>query len=341
MQRQSTLVILFLSAALVPCSLCAETEGTVIPLWKNGAPGFEDRKDPEEAQSYWVKNVHNPSVTAFFPKKEQATGAAVIVCPGGGHRLLVFDAEGVQAARYLNKIGVAAFALKYRLGREEGSPYQIERHALADGQRAMRLVRSRAEEWGLDPSRLGIMGFSAGGEVVSMVAYADGKGDPDSEDPVERVSARPDFQILIYPGPLGIPETIKYGAPPAFLLVANDDFGAARSVMSLLPKLRSAGVPVETHLFARGGHAFNMGNRSTLKTLSTWPDRLHDWMNDNFILDATGKSEYEKELAQRRERMERFRQRLRERKRQNEAKGKDVQEAPKSDSRSQSQQRNR
>ncbi len=290
----------------------AQSAGEVIHLWEAGAPGFEDRKDdPEQAESYWVKSIHNPSITAFFPEQEKATGAAVVICPGGGHRELVFKAEGVEAAEYLNSIGVAAFALKYRLGREEGSPYEIEQHALQDGQRAMRLVRSRAAEWGLDPTRIGILGFSAGGEVVSMLSYADGSGSADAEDPIERVSARPDFQILIYPGGLGIPESIPSDAPPAFLLVANDDFGASRNVVSLLPKFRSAGVPVEMHVYARGGHAFNMGNRSKLTTLQTWPRRLGDWMKDNFILDPEGREAYNQELAAQRERMERFRQRQR------------------------------
>src|SRR6185295_17393073 len=131
--------------------------------------GFENRREEAQvAKDYWVKNIHNPSITVFLPPKEKATGAAVVICPGGGHRELVFNAEGVDAAQFLNSIGVAAFALKYRLGREPGSPYSIQEHARADGLRALRLVRSRAAEWGVDPARVGIMGFSAGGEVVSM-----------------------------------------------------------------------------------------------------------------------------------------------------------------------------
>ena len=259
-----------------------------IPLWPKGAPGFEGRKDePELAKDYWVKNIHNPSITAFLPPREKATGAAIIICPGGGHRELVFNAEGAEAARYLNSIGVAAFALKYRLGREPGSPYKPEIHALEDGVRAMRLVRGRAEEWGLDPKRVGIMGFSAGGEVASMVAYHPGEGNPGAIDRVDRLNSRPDFQILIYPGPLGIPEKIPTGSPPAFLLVANDDRGAARVVASLFQKYRDAGAPVEMHVFARGGHAFNMGNRSQLETLKHWPQRLAEWLGDNAILDPS------------------------------------------------------
>src|SRR5262249_12956478 len=151
---------------------------------------------PEQAKDYWVRNIHNPSITVFLPPKEKATGAAVVICPGGGHRLLVFNAEGVEAARYLNSIGVAAVALTYRLGREQGSPYKIEKHAREDGMRAMKLVRSRAREWNIDPARVGIMGFSAGGEVASMVAFDPGEGDPKAADPVDRLSSRPDFLVM-------------------------------------------------------------------------------------------------------------------------------------------------
>ncbi len=256
-----------------------------IPLWPKGAPGFEERRhEPEAAESYWVKNVHNPTLTAFLPDEELATGAAAVICPGGGHRLLVYEAEGVDAAHYLNSLGVTAFVLKYRLGREPESPYEIEVHAKQDGLRAMRLVRSRAQQWKLDPQRIGIVGFSAGGEVVSLVAYADHQGQTDSPDSVERVSARPDFQVLIYPGGIGIPDQIPPDSPPAFMLVTDPDTAAAKNVLDLLTKLRAADVSVECHLFALGKHGFNMGQRSKLKTLSQWPDRLGDWMSDNGLL---------------------------------------------------------
>jgi acetyl esterase/lipase len=274
-------------AAIVSLSatVLAADEPIEIPLWPNGAPGFESRKDePPEAKDYWIKNIHNPTITAFLPPKEKATGAAVIICPGGGHRLLVYNAEGAEPARYLNSLGVAAFALKYRLPREAGSPYSLDKHPKQDGQRAMRLVRSRAQEWGIDPNRIGIMGFSAGGEVVSWVTYAPDDADPNAADPIDRLSSKPNFQVQIYPGPLGIPEKIPPDAPPAFLLVANDDRGAARNVATLFQRYREAGRPVEAHVFARGGHAFNMGNRSKLQTLRKWPERLADWMADNDLL---------------------------------------------------------
>jgi len=283
------LATVFLSAA-ISSSLLTAAEPQVIPLWPKGAPGFEDKRAiPERAESYWVKNIHNPSITAFLPPKDKANGAAILVCPGGGHRELVFNAEGVEPAKYLSDLGVAAFALKYRLGREEGSPYQVDVHPKEDARRAMRVIRSHAAEWGIDPNRVGIMGFSAGGEVVSMVAYDSGDGDPNAADPIARLSYHPDFQIMIYPGPLGIPETIPANAPPAFMLVANDDRGASGVIASLFQKYRAARRPVELHVFSKGGHAFNMGNRSKLATLKGWPQRLADWLGDNDYFPAAAK----------------------------------------------------
>ncbi|HYA78903.1 MAG TPA: alpha/beta hydrolase [Candidatus Nitrosopolaris sp.] len=266
--------------------LCAK-ELQTIPLWPNGAPGFENRRnEPELAKDYWVRHINNPSVTVFLPPKARATGAAVVICPGGGHRELVFNAEGVDPARYFNRLGVAAFALKYRLARETNSPYTLD-NAREDAQRAMRLVRSHAREWGLDPNRIGIMGFSAGGELTSMVAFGPTAGNPNAADPIDRVSCRPDFLIEIYPGPLGVPEVVPTNSPPAFFLGADDDLEPARTITDILEKYRKAGVPAEVHLFAKGSHAFNMGYRSKLVTIKGWPQRLTDWMADNNILNPS------------------------------------------------------
>jgi acetyl esterase/lipase len=264
--------------------LAQTTSPEVVPLWPKGVPGFESRRDESElAASYWIKNIHNPSLTVFLPPKDKATGAAVVVCPGGGFRELVFKAEGLEPAQFLTNLGVAAFVLKYRLPRETNSPYSLPNAAREDGQRAMRLVRHHAKEWNINPNRIGIIGFSAGGEVASLATYTQTEGDPNAIDPIDRRSASPNFQIMIYPGPVGIPDVIPPNAPPSFWLAANDDRGPARIISEILPKYRAAKIPIEVHLLAKGGHGFNMGNRSRLSTIKGWPNRLADWLNDNVL----------------------------------------------------------
>lgn len=273
-----------------------------VPLWDNGAPGFEDRRgEPEQARDYWIKNIHNPSITPFLPPNELNTGAAVLVIPGGGHRELVYQAEGIEPAKYLNKLGVAAFVLKYRLAREEGSPYSLDVHPRQDAQRAMRVIRSRAAKWQIDPARLGMLGFSAGGEVVADATFRPTLPSDTISDSIDEGDARPNFVMMIYPGPLGIPESVPPDAPQAFLLVSDDDWGHASSVIRLLSLYHQAGVPVEAHVFSRGGHGYNMGYRSDLVSIKNWPQRMADWMTDNFILDPKGQNAYLAERAKTRE----------------------------------------
>jgi acetyl esterase/lipase len=248
-----------------------------IPVWPNGAPGSEARRgEAEIAAEYWARNIHNPSLTIYRPEPGRANGAAVVILPGGGHRLLVIHPEGTDAARFFTSLGLTAFVLKYRLAREEGSTYTIEGDALADTRRAVRLVREHAAEWGIDPRRIGLMGFSAGGELVTMAA--DGPGGEAVE--------RPDFQILVYPGPLGIPDAVPPGTPPAFLVAANDDECCSAPTLALLTRLRAAHVPAELHLYAQGAHGFNMGQRTPLTGLRDWPRRLAEWMADTGLLRA-------------------------------------------------------
>jgi acetyl esterase/lipase len=277
---------------LLPVALHAADGPQVISLWERGAPGFEDRRnEPEQARDYWVRNIHNPSITVFLASKEKANGTAVLIVPGGGHRELVFKAEGVDPANYLNELGVTCFVLKHRLARETNSPYSLQIHPRQDAQRAMRVIRSRTPAWNLDTKRIGVMGFSAGGEVVAMLVYGPTAGDTNAVDAIDRMSCRTDFQISIYPGPLGVPTgEIPADAPPAFFLVANDDNSHVGPVISQLQKYRQAKRPVEVHLYARGGHGFNLGNRSQLASIKGWPQRLADWLTDNNLLNESADS---------------------------------------------------
>ncbi|MGY4538557.1 acetyl esterase/lipase [Mucilaginibacter sp. UYNi724] len=269
---------------LMLCSYALQAQ-TVIPLWAKGAPGFENRRnEPEQAKDYWVKNIHNPSLTVYLPPAGKANGAAVIVCPGGGHRLLVFNSEGVAPAKFYNDLGVTVFVLKYRLGRDTLSPYKVDIHPKQDAYRAMRLVRSRAAEFNIDSNRIGMMGFSAGGEVVDMVAFSGWQGDPKAVDKIDRAGAKPNFIVQVYPGPGFVPEKIPADAPPAFLVAANDDACCSLPIIQLLQRYREAKVPVEMHMYARGDHAFNMGTNRKLKSINNWPQRLADWLEDSNIL---------------------------------------------------------
>jgi acetyl esterase/lipase len=269
---------------LLPVCVRGQSQPQVIPLWPNGAPGFESRKDiPEQAKDYWVKSINNPSITVYLPPKGKSNGCAVVVAPGGGFSLLVFHAEGEQVAEFLNPLGITVFVLKYRLPNEENSPYSME-NVRQDAYRAVRLVRSRAGEFSIDPKRVGILGFSAGGAVVMMVAFDKGDGDPQAADPVDRLNGRPDFQMMVYPGG-NPPEKIPADAPPAFLICANDDeYGCDKVTLDLLEKFRNAGVPVEAIFFARGRHAFNMGDRSVYAAVRNWPQRMAEWMGDSGFL---------------------------------------------------------
>ena len=265
--------------------------GTVIPLYPNGAPGSEARRgEAEVARDYWVRNVHNPTVTMFAADPRHANGAAIVIFPGGGHRELVWTSEALNFARTLNRMGITVFALKYRLGREQGSPYSIERDGAGDARRAVRLVRANAAAYGVDPHRIGVMGFSAGGELVTLIADNPDPGLGRPGDAIDRESARPDFQILVFPGPLGLPARAAQGAPPAFLTAGSLDECCGTPTVELYRQLRAAGVPAELHMYANAGHAYNL-DESNLLSIIHWPDRLADWLADGGWLDGQSRHE--------------------------------------------------
>jgi len=279
------------AAALLLASAAAMAQQSAPPsfqLWPNGAPGSEKRHgEPETVKDTYVSNIHDPSLTVQRADPRHANGAAVIVVPGGGHRMLVWINEGMLAAKNLNRIGVTAFVLKYRLARDQGSSYSIDGDAASDLRRAVRWVRAHAAEYGVDPQRVGIMGFSAGGELVSLVAD-NPETAPPHRDAIDQQNGRPDFQVLVYPGPLGVPAKSVNGAPPAFLVAGSQDKCCMPPALGLYQQLINAGVSAELHLYADTDHAFNVGQRGERVSLQHWPDRLSDWLSDGGWLVPRG-----------------------------------------------------
>jgi len=254
------------------------------PLWPNGAPGSEARAtEPETLEGTNVCNVHNPSLTPYLPDPAQATGTAVIICPGGGHKKLCLGHEGGALAEWFQARGIAAFVLKYRLAREPNSPYTIQDHAMADTCRALRIVRTRASEWQIKPDRIGIMGFSAGGELAAFAAMQSDPGKPDASDPIDRASSRPDFQALIYPGTSDLFSAEK-SMPPVFIACGYSDRpDIAEGMAKLYLKYKAAGVKAELHIYSEAGHGF--GYRPDAKgAASQWPERFTEWLTDSGFL---------------------------------------------------------
>jgi acetyl esterase/lipase len=258
----------------------------VIPLWPDDAPGSEGWTQ-QECESILppslkvVRNVARPTLTAYFPDPSIANGTAVIVCPGGAFHFLSIDMEGTDVARWLSARGVTAFVLKYRLIRTgDDFAAQVRENlasrdkmaglmrvlrplVIADGRRAVQVVRERAAEWGVVPDRVGIMGFSAGGTVTVGVALEHDAG------------SRPDFAAAIYGGSSEeVP--VPADAPPIFVLCAADDAMAAPRSVRLYSDWVAAGRPVELHIYAQGGHGFGMRKQGLPS--DTWIERLGDWL---------------------------------------------------------------
>jgi acetyl esterase/lipase len=264
---------------------------SIIPLWPNGAPGSEDWSQREQLTPPSatlnipiVRNVTQPTLTAYLPDPAHATGMAVVICPGGAYHLLAIEHEGTAVAQWLNARGIAAFVLRYRLlktpvGDEEFHQHMRETMAdhnrldalatplfpliIADGKQALRVVRQHATEWHITPTRVGIMGFSAGGMVTTGTAT---QYDPES---------RPDFAAPIYSAPCAV-GSIPADAPPLFMALASNDQMAVQSSIPLYSAWQAAGHSAELHIYANGGHGFGM-NKQGLPT-DQWIDRFGDWL---------------------------------------------------------------
>lgn len=256
-----------------------------IPLWPKGAPGSESRAaEAEEFSGSNVSNVHNPTLTPYIPDAGKSTGTSVIICPGGGHSKLCLGHEGYALAEWFRQRGIAAFVLKYRLAREKGSIYTVQDHAMADTRRAIRLVRSRASEWHIKPDRIGILGFSAGGELAAYAAMKSDPGDQNATDAIEKHGSRPDFQALIYPGSSGSFK-VEPGMPPVFLAAGyNDRPDIAEGLATLYLKYKAAKIPAELHIFANAGHGFGYRSDAKASAAARWPERFTEWLGDSGLL---------------------------------------------------------
>lgn len=264
-------------------------EPRAIPLWEQGAKGSEARRqEPEKVDKgpgkCNVSNIHDPSITPYLPEPAKANGTAIIIAPGGGHRMLCLGHEGDSLAEWFAERGIAAFVLRYRLAREEGSQYTVDEHAMADTRRAIRIVRSRAQQWHIRPERIGILGFSAGGELAALAAMQSDGGDRTAADEVERASSRPDFQVLIYPGS-SKRFTVEKGMPPAFIaLGAQDRPDISLGMADLYLKYKAADVPAELHIYSNAGHGFGFRPESK-SAAGAWPERLREWLIDSQLME--------------------------------------------------------
>jgi len=280
--------------ALLIWLLLAPTAAAPEYLWPKGAPGAVGEEERDK-----------PSITAFLAPEDKATGAACIVCPGGGYGGLMTSYEGDEVAQWLNGIGVHGFVLRYRLG-----PRYHHRAMMNDVNRAVRMVRARAAEWRVDPDKIGVWGFSAGGHLAATAATHFDDGKADSEDPVEKVSSRPDYAIMTYPvislvAPythlgstrnllgdkindmelrafLSPEKQVTAKTPPCFLMHTWEDAVSAENSIDFYSALKKANVPAELHLYEKGKHGYGLGLKDPV--LRSWPERLTDWMRVHQLL---------------------------------------------------------
>jgi len=279
----------------------------IVPLWPKTIPNQVSSSEKEVIETNditWITNVQNPTLEIYLPAKRHASGQAIVVCPGGGYSGLAYDWEGTDVAKWLNSKGIAAFVLKYRLPKSN-SLIEPHKAPLMDAMRAMRVVRANASDWDIDETNVGIMGYSAGGHLASTLATHYDTRQPEYDE-LDGISARPDFAILIYPVITMQEPYVHQGSrdnlirdkasqemkewysnelqvtkdtPPTFLLHSSDD-GAVHVMNSILfyQALQKHKVHAELHIYPQGGHGYSFALEDT--HLSSWPDRLSDWLKN-------------------------------------------------------------
>ena len=297
--------------SIITLLLCLATgtllsQNFILPLWEGDPPNYRESGEMMKSDTTNIVRlslVQHPDIAVFLPSKSNATGEAVVICPGGGYQILAYDWEGSDIARWFSSRGIAAMVLKYRLPVSK-SNIVPHKSPLMDAQRAFRMVRFNAESWNIDPGKIGIMGFSAGGHLASTLSTHFDNGDQGNADPVEKMSCRPDFSILVYPvisfteefrhsgsraallGEDPDPELVRYysnehqvtaDTPPAILIHSGDDEGVpVQNSLAYYQALLKKGITAEMHVYPYGGHGYSLAiGRGHL---ATWPDRVLEWI---------------------------------------------------------------
>jgi acetyl esterase/lipase len=293
---KTTNIIRLTALFILICSSGASAaEPLTVNIWPGKPPGETKELPPEADQTkpedkliagrriIKLGNVSTPQLAVYRPRKEKDTGASVVICPGGGHSILAYDLEGTEVATWLNELGVTGLVLKYRVPfRDPGKRWLA---AVQDAQRAMSLARSQAGEWGLDPKRIGLLGFSAGGQVTALVSCFGEQRQYEPIDEVDKVSSRPDFAVLVYPGGLDekdkpqLREEVKVpkDSPPMFFAQAFDDNVTVLNTLLLATELKKAGVSAEVHVFATGGHGYGLRHVDG-QPVTDWPKSCEAWL---------------------------------------------------------------
>jgi acetyl esterase/lipase len=273
---------------------------TTLHVWPNKAPGAPENSNPEIDTTTGednliagkplvrLGNITTPTLTLYKPEGKN-TGAAIVVFPGGGYRILAIDLEGAEVCDWLTASGITCILLKYRV--PDTGPYPKSSAALQDAQRALGIVRLHASEWHIDPQRIGVLGFSAGAHLAAALSTHFDKRLYDSLDAADQQDCRPDFAVIVYPGYLAIAEhnfannpdvTVTEKTPPSFILMAEDDPVHVENATAYFLMLKNAKIPAELHIYAQGGHGY--GLRRTALPVTTWPQSVETWLHTIKVL---------------------------------------------------------